>query len=108
MAKWSVKLSTYNIYYKPRSSKKSQALEDFVADFTHDLRAEVEIEAKKLLEEENLGRRTLFTDGASNQRGTRLGIILKSPQGDILPQAVSCEFNATKNEAEYEALIMGL
>ena len=34
--------------------------------------------------------------------------MLKSPQGDIIPQAVSCEFNATNNEAEYEALIMGL
>ena len=34
--------------------------------------------------------------------------MLKSPQGDIIPQAVSCEFNATNNEEEYEALIMGL
>ncbi|XP_074290529.1 uncharacterized protein LOC141617244 [Silene latifolia] len=51
---------------------------------------------------------TLFTDGASNVRGTGLGLVLKSPQGDIIAQAVSCEFKATNNEAEYEALIAGL
>ena len=34
--------------------------------------------------------------------------MLKLPQGDIIPQTVSSEFNATNNEAEYEALIMGL
>ena len=34
--------------------------------------------------------------------------MLKSPQGDIIPHAVSCEFNVTNNKAEYEALIMGL
>ena len=51
----------------------------FVTDFSDDLRAEVEIEAKQLLEEENMGRWTLFTDGASNQRGTSLEIILKPP-----------------------------
>ena len=34
--------------------------------------------------------------------------MLKSPQGDIIPHAVSCEFNVTNNKAVYEALIMGL
>ncbi|XP_074277527.1 uncharacterized protein LOC141601155 [Silene latifolia] len=51
---------------------------------------------------------TLFTDGATNMRGTRLGLVLKSQQEDIIAQAVSCEFKATNNETEYEALIAGL
>ena len=34
--------------------------------------------------------------------------MLKSPQGQIIPQTVSCEFNSTNNETKYEALIMGL
>ena len=107
MAKWSVKLSTYNIIYEPKTAIKSQALADFVADFSDDLKKEVEIEVEQL-HKENIGKWTLFTDGASNTKGTGLGIMLKSPQGDIVPQAISCEFNATNNEAEYEALIMGL
>lgn len=32
----------------------------------------------------------------------------KIATGGIMPQAVSCEFDATNNEAKYEALIMGL
>ena len=55
-----------------------------------------------------MGRWILFTDGASKFRGTSLGIILKSPQRDIIPQAVRCKFDVTNNEAEHEALIMGL
>ncbi|KAD4585878.1 hypothetical protein E3N88_23479 [Mikania micrantha] len=106
MAKWSVKLSTYDLIYEPRTTIKSQALADFVADFSSDLQPEVDLEIKLL--DEDTGEWTLFTDGSSNVRGTGLGIILKSPQGDIIPQSISCEFQATNNEAEYEALIAGL
>ena len=103
-----MKLSMCDIKYKPRSSIKSQALAYFVVEFSDDLIVEVEIEAKQLLEEKNIWKWTLFTDGASNQKGAGLGIILKSPQGGILPHTIGCEFNVTNNEAEYEALIMGL
>ncbi|XP_074321469.1 uncharacterized protein LOC141658084 [Silene latifolia] len=51
---------------------------------------------------------TMFIDGAANMRGTGLGVVLKSPQGDKIEQAISCAFEATNNEAEYETLITGL
>ena len=51
---------------------------------------------------------SLFTDGASNVNGTCLGLVLKSPQGGITAHAICCDFKATNNEAEYEALIIGL
>ena len=108
MAKWSVKLSTFDIKYEPRSAIKLQALADFVADFSDDLQNDVDTEAKQFVEDEHLRKWTLLTDRALNQKGIGLGIILKSPQGDILPQAISCEFNVTNNEAKYKALIMGL
>ena len=50
----------------------------------------------------------LHVDGSSNFRGAGLGILLKSPQGDIIARAISCDFNAKYNEAEYEALIAEL
>lgn len=56
MAKWSVKLSTFDIRNKQRFAIKSQALADFVADFSDDLQNEVDMEAKKLLVDEHLGR----------------------------------------------------
>ena len=46
MAMWSVKLSTYYIKYEPRSAIKCQAFTNFVADFSDDLQADAEIEAK--------------------------------------------------------------
>ncbi|KAK1441334.1 hypothetical protein QVD17_07181 [Tagetes erecta] len=106
MAKWAVKMSAYDIIYEPRTAIKSQALADFVADFSDDLIKEADLEVQQL--EEDKGLWILHTDGASNVRGTGLGILLKSPQGDIIPQSISCEFQATNNEAEYEALIAGL
>ena len=54
MAKCSVKLSTYDIKYEPRSPIKSQALADFVAKFSDDLRVKVEIKAKKLLKRNSI------------------------------------------------------
>ncbi|XP_074327814.1 uncharacterized protein LOC141665730 [Apium graveolens] len=51
---------------------------------------------------------TLYIDGASNVNRTGLGFALKLPRGDIIAQSVCCDFKATNNEAEYEALIMGL
>ncbi|KAD2028401.1 hypothetical protein E3N88_41990 [Mikania micrantha] len=100
------KLSTYDLIYEPKTTIKSQALADFVADFSSDIQLEADSEVKLL--EEDTDEWTLHTDGASNVRGTCLGIILKSPQRDIIPQSISCEFQATNNEAEYEALIAGL
>ncbi|KAI3827873.1 hypothetical protein L1987_01961 [Smallanthus sonchifolius] len=106
MANWSVKLSSYDLKYEPRTAIKSQSLADFVTDFSSDIQHEAGLEVQQL--EESKDKWTLFTDGASNVRGTGLGILLKSPQGDIIPQTLSCEFQETNNEAEYEALITGL
>lgn len=50
----------------------------------------------------------LFTDEASNIHGACLGIFLKSPQEDTAAYSMRCEFKASNNEAEYEALVMGL
>jgi len=106
MVKLSVKLSAFDMEYEPRNAIKSQAIADFVADFSSDILGEVESEVRQL--NENLEKWTLYTEGASNARGTGLGILLKSPQGDKIPHSIRCAFQATNNEAKYEALIIGL
>ncbi len=50
----------------------------------------------------------LYVDGAANSRGSGLGIVLISPTGELLEQAVKLNFDALNNEAEYEALLHGL
>jgi ribonuclease HI len=55
-----------------------------------------------------IGRWELYVDGASNSKGSGAGIVLVSPEGLILEQAVRLTFSASNNEAEYEALMIGL
>lgn len=50
----------------------------------------------------------LNVDEASNVNGAGLGIVLVSPSGTVHESVVSIDFPATNNEAEYEALIVGL
>jgi ribonuclease HI len=50
----------------------------------------------------------LFVDGASNSKGSGARIVLVSPEGLVLEQAVRLKFSASNNEAEYEALMIGL
>ncbi|XP_074293140.1 uncharacterized protein LOC141620073 [Silene latifolia] len=108
MAKWSVHLSGYDLKFEPRTSIKSQALADFVSDFCPALQNQAEQDILNLEEEKGEKVWELHVDGASNARGAGVGLVLKSPQADLIVQAVRYEFKATNNEAEYEALILGL
>ena len=51
---------------------------------------------------------TLRVDGASRLSGSRVGLLLQSPTGEQLEQAIRLEFPASNNEAEYEAMLSGL
>lgn len=55
-----------------------------------------------------LGQWKVFTDRASNVRGSRVRIILISPKGVRLEKSLKFGFQASNNEAEYEALIAEL
>ena len=46
--------------------------------------------------------------GSFNQRGGGVGIVLKSPHGEIFEQSLKLGFKASNNEVEYDALINGL
>ncbi|CAL9242450.1 unnamed protein product, partial [Arabidopsis halleri] len=50
----------------------------------------------------------LHVDGSSTKQGSGVGIKLESPTSEILEQSFRLLFNASNNEAEYEALIAGL
>ncbi|GJS50747.1 reverse transcriptase domain-containing protein [Tanacetum coccineum] len=50
----------------------------------------------------------LFTDGSSCTDGSGAGLILTNPKGMKFTYALRFRFDATNNEAEYEALIAGL
>jgi ribonuclease HI len=50
----------------------------------------------------------LYINGASNSRGSSLGVVLSAPQGQMMELAIHLGFPASNNVAEYEALLHGL
>ncbi|GJW36008.1 reverse transcriptase domain-containing protein, partial [Tanacetum coccineum] len=88
----------------PRTSIKGQILADFIME-----RSEEESPDEPMTEpEEILESWTLFIDGSSCIDGSGAGLILTNPEGVEFTYAIRFTFEATNNEAEYEALIAGL
>ena len=50
----------------------------------------------------------VYVDGASNQKGSGIGLVLISPEKVIIEKSLRLDFSATTNEAEYEALFIGM
>ena len=50
----------------------------------------------------------VYVDGASNQKGSRIGLVLTSPEKVIIEKSLRLNFSATNNEAEYETLLIGM
>jgi len=67
---WSVEISEFDIQYKPRDPMKTQ----FMADWW-----------------------TLYVDGVSNMRGSKVRIILEGPDNITLEQALKLNFRASNN-----------
>jgi hypothetical protein len=88
-------------YYRPRTAIKAQVLADFIAEFTSK-------DDEPTKDVEQTSKWTANIDGSSTKNAGGIGIILKSPEGDIIKQAVRLQYSTTNNEAEYEALLTGL
>ncbi|KAL0462544.1 UNVERIFIED_CONTAM: hypothetical protein Slati_0142000 [Sesamum latifolium] len=50
----------------------------------------------------------LHVDGSSTAQGSGAGIVITTPQGEDLEFAIKFDFKASNNEAEYEALVIGM
>ncbi|XP_075638357.1 uncharacterized protein LOC142610428 [Castanea sativa] len=99
MVQWAIELSQLDIRYQPRTTIKAQALADFIAEFTFP-------DEDNLTEE---GKRwTIHTDGSSAQKRRGVGVIISTPDGEVLRYGVQLKFSATNNEAKYEGILTGL
>ena len=94
----------------PHTFVKAQVLADLVAEFT-----EPEIEALpsdgKLVGtifQYCLSTWEVHVDGASNQKGSRVGLVLMSPEKVVIEKSLRLNFSVTNNKAEYEALLEGM
>jgi hypothetical protein len=96
--KWAAKLNEFCIDYVHRSSIQSQALADFIADWTSGAQEE---EASKDAE-----AWTVFCDGSWGTFGAGAAAVLVAPSKTCY--AARLDFSCTNNIAEYEALLLGL
>jgi ribonuclease HI len=99
ISKWVVELGALNIVFSPRKAVKSQALTDFVAEW---------IDFQQPAPDTFLNHWKIYFDGSLNLGGTGAGVLFISPEGKQLKYVFQIIWQATNNEAKYEALIHGL
>ncbi|XP_022855981.1 uncharacterized protein LOC111377155 [Olea europaea var. sylvestris] len=104
LLKWAIELGEIDIEFKPRPTIKAQALANFIAELTP---RSSETPAKG--SNSTLETWEIFVDEASNSSGSRADIIITSPDKTTEIQcALKFEFEATNNEAEYEAIVIAV
>ena len=114
IAKWGTILGAFDIKHMPRTFIKGQVLAYLVAEFAE---CPEDIEGKN----RNMGEKSigvvsvqcptlweLYVDGAANQRGSGVGLVLVSPERIAIEKSLRLSFSATNNEAKYEALLIGM
>ena len=107
-------MGTFDIKYMPRTSVKGQVLANLVAEFA-------EGPAENESNEHRMGEKSVgliavqkpvqwkvYVDGATNQKGSGMGLVLISPEKLVVEKLLRLGFSATNNEAEYEALLEGM
>ena len=108
-AKWVLLLSEFDIKYVTQKSVKGRVIvdhlthcspekaEEIQGDFPDEDIMGIEVESWKM-----------YFDGAANQNGSEIRVLLISPKGTHIPFSGRLNFPTTNNATEYEACIMGL
>ncbi|XP_073112596.1 uncharacterized protein [Elaeis guineensis] len=110
MAKWAVKLGEFDIQYQLRPSVKAQVLADFIAECTIANNKLEDATTKEAATPEPDLRLTwvLHIDEALNAQGSGAGLILTNSEGVVTEYALQFDFKTSNDQAEYEALLVGL
>jgi ribonuclease HI len=96
IAKWVAELGAHDIEFQPRTAIKTQALVDFVSEWTeHQVPDNPEIT--------EVWR--MYFDGSLKLQGAGAEVLFIAPGGEQLKYALQLLFPASNNAAEYEALI---
>ena len=114
LMRWSVLLTEFDIHYVTQKSVKGSIVADHLASFpiSDDRSIDDDFPDEKFVSMTSIIGWQLYFDGAANQSGFGIGILLISPQGDHIPRSVRLVFSdhhrLTNNIVEYEACITGL
>jgi ribonuclease HI len=99
IAKWACELGVHDIEFRPRTTIKTQALVDFVSEWT-------EQQVPDNPETAEVWR--MYFHGSLKLQRAGAGILFIAPGGEQHKYALQLLFSASNNAAEYEALIHGL
>ena len=107
-------LRAFDIKYIPRTFVNGQILASLVAEF-------IEPVLEKMSTTQNMDGKSVgtislqeppfwkvYVDGAANQKGSGVGLVLILPKKLIIEKSLRLGFSATNNEAKYEALLEGV
>ena len=94
---WAVELGKFDVKCRPQTAIKAQALANFIAEFTLGVE-----------NNEDEAWWKIKVDGSSNKDARGVKVVLESPEKDVIQYAVRLQFSTTNNDAEYEALLIGL
>jgi hypothetical protein len=99
ITQWAVEIGQYDIEFVPRWATKSQALADFIAEWTDSgLRGIDDLPDHWVM----------YFDGSYTLKGAGAGVMLIPPEGDMLKYTIQIEFPTTNNTTEYEGVVTGL
>jgi hypothetical protein len=100
--KWAYALIEYDLAYESLKSIKGQVVADFNVKHSTDQNSD---ESYNFM---SIHPWKLFFDGSAYREGQDVGIVLISPRGAVFEQSVCLEYFCTNNQAEYEAILLGL
>ena len=107
-------LGAFDVKYIPRTFANGQVLADLVAEF-------VESPIEEKIQKQDINGKSIgvvslqeplswkiYADGVVNHRGSGVGLVLIFPERIIIKKSLRMRFSTTNNEAEYEALLVGM
>ena len=100
-------LSKFSLQYVPQKAVKGKAIADFLAQHPSPYGfEETDVEISMVEARDNYW--TLYFDGSSTSTSAGVGVVIQSPHQHRWYFSLKLDFECTNNQAEYEALVIGL
>src|ERR1043165_1120460 len=107
---WLLLLFEFDVEYITRKVIKGRAVAEFLANQPLELNyvENLEFPDEQLAVIDEAPKWEMYFDGAVNRKGAGLGVIIKSPEGGIIPLSKRLTFFVANNGAKYEVCLFGL
>jgi hypothetical protein len=109
LSRWLILLAEFDLTYVAKNTIKGRVIaEHCVGNPVGKDDLDDDFPDEDVLNVEEKATWKMYFDGASNQHGYGVGVLLIAPDGVHIPLSAKLNFVATNNVAEYEVCIVGL